>query len=34
LLASGVDLIEIDTVQPVIEPLLRFLRMRERRVRR
>ena len=34
LLASGVDLIDIDTAQPVIEPLLRFLRMRERRVRR
>jgi len=32
--ASGVDLIEIDTVQPVIEPLLRFMRMREKRVRR
>lgn len=32
--SSGIDLIEIDTVQPVIQPLLRFLRMREKRVRR
>jgi uncharacterized protein (DUF58 family) len=32
--ASGVDLIQINTDEPVIEPLLRFLRMRERRGRR
>ena len=32
--ASGIDRIDINTSEPVIEPLLRFLRMRERRVRR
>jgi uncharacterized protein (DUF58 family) len=32
--SSGVDLIQINTDEPVIEPLLRFLRMRERRGRR
>ena len=32
--ASGIDLITINTHIPVIEPLLRFLRMRERRGRR
>ena len=31
--ASGIDQIDINTSEPVIEPLLRFLRMRERRVR-
>ena len=32
--SSGIDLIELDTVTPVIEPLVRFLRMRERRIHR
>lgn len=32
--ASGVDLIRIDATRPVIEPLLAFFRMRERRLRR
>ncbi len=31
---AGVDLITIDAARPVIEPLLRFFRMRERRLRR
>jgi uncharacterized protein (DUF58 family) len=31
---SGIDLIPLDTSKPAIEPLLAFLRMRERRVRR
>ena len=30
----GIDLISIDATQPVVEPLLRFFRMRERRTRR
>jgi hypothetical protein len=32
--ASGIDLIRIDATRPVIEPLLAFFRMRERRSRR
>ncbi len=32
--ASKVDLLQIDAAQPVIEPLLEFFRMRERRQRR
>jgi hypothetical protein len=32
--ASGIDLIRIDATRPVIEPLLAFFRMRERRLRR
>jgi uncharacterized protein (DUF58 family) len=32
--ASGVDLLAIDASEPVVEPLLRFLRERERRQRR
>lgn len=32
--ASGIDLIPIDAAQPVLDPLLRFLRMRQRRIRR
>ena len=32
--AIGVDLITIDAAQPVVEPLVRFFRMRERRSRR
>lgn len=32
--ASKVDLLQIDAAQPVIEPLLAFFRMRERRIRR
>ncbi|MEC7984573.1 MAG: DUF58 domain-containing protein [Myxococcota bacterium] len=32
--ASGIDLIHIDTTSPVIDPLLAFLRMRERRIQR
>ena len=32
--ASGIDLINIRTDQPIIEPLLQFLRMREKRGRR
>ncbi len=32
--ASKVDLLKIDAAQPVIEPLLAFFRMRERRIRR
>lgn len=31
---AGIDMIEIDTAQPVVEPLLAFFRMRERRIRR
>ena len=31
---AGVDLVTIDATRPVVEPLLRFLRMRERRARR
>ena len=30
---SGIDMIEIDTARPVVEPLLAFFRMRERRLR-
>ena len=30
----GIDLIVIDAARPVIDPLLRFLRMREKRTRR
>ena len=30
----GIDLVSIDAAQPVVEPLLRFFRMRERRTRR
>ena len=30
----GIDLVTIDAARPVIEPLLRFLRMREKRARR
>ena len=30
----GIDLIAIDAAQSVIEPLVRFFRMRERRIRR
>ena len=30
----GIDLVAIDAARPVIEPLLRFLRMREKRTRR
>lgn len=30
----GIDLVDIDAARPVIDPLLRFLRMREKRVRR
>lgn len=29
--ASGIDLVKIDTVRPVIDPLVQFFRMRERR---
>ena len=32
--AMGVDLVRIDPAQSVVEPLLRFLRMREKRTRR
>ena len=32
--ASGVDLIEIDASKPVIDPLIRFFRARQRKVRR
>lgn len=32
--ASGIDVLTIDAVRPVVEPLLAFFRMRERRVRR
>ncbi len=32
--ASGIDMIRIDATRPVIEPLLAFFRMRERRLRR
>ncbi len=32
--ASGIDLVRIDATEPVIDPLLAFLRMRERRARR
>jgi uncharacterized protein (DUF58 family) len=32
--AAGIDLIRIDATRPVIEPLLRFFRGRERRLRR
>jgi len=32
--ASNIDLIDIDATQPVIDPLIRFFRMRERRLRR
>lgn len=32
--ASGVDLIRVDATRPVIEPLLAFFRMREKRLRR
>lgn len=31
---SGIDLIEVDVAQSVVDPLLRFFRMRQRRVRR
>ena len=31
---AGIDMIEVDTAQSVVEPLLAFFRMRERRVRR
>ncbi len=31
---AGIDMIEIDTARPVVEPLLAFFRMRERRIRR
>ena len=31
---AGIDLVAIDAARPVIEPLLRFLRMREKRSRR
>jgi uncharacterized protein (DUF58 family) len=34
LAASGIDLVQIDASRPVIEPLLAFFRMRERRYRR
>jgi uncharacterized protein (DUF58 family) len=32
--AAGIDLIRIDATRPVIEPLMRFFRTRERRLRR
>ncbi len=32
--ASGVDMVQVDATRPVIEPLLAFFRMRERRLRR
>jgi uncharacterized protein (DUF58 family) len=32
--SSGVDMIRVDATRPVIEPLLAFFRMRERRLRR
>ena len=32
--ASGIDLVRIDATEPVVDPLLAFLRMRERRARR
>ncbi len=32
--SAGIDLVAIDAARPVIEPLLRFLRMREKRARR
>jgi len=32
--ASAIDLIRVDAAQPVLDPLLRFLRMRQRRIRR
>ena len=32
--ASGIDLVRIDATQPVVDPLLAFFRMRERRARR
>ncbi len=32
--ASGVDLVRVDATEPVIDPLMAFLRMRERRSRR
>lgn len=32
--ASGVDLVRVDATRPVLEPLLAFFRMRERRLRR
>mgnify|MGYP005637489401 CR=1 FL=1 len=32
--ASGVDLVRVDATEPVVDPLLAFLRMRERRARR
>jgi uncharacterized protein (DUF58 family) len=32
--AAGIDLIQVDATRPVIEPLLRFFRSRERRLRR
>ena len=32
--ATGIDLVTIDAAQSVVDPLLRFFRMRERRTRR
>lgn len=32
--SSGIDLVRVDATQPVVDPLLRFFRMRERRRRR
>jgi uncharacterized protein (DUF58 family) len=32
--ASGIDLVRIDATRPVVDPLLAFFRMRERRLRR
>jgi|TARA_Y100000310_G_scaffold344719_1_gene459017 uncharacterized protein (DUF58 family) len=32
--SSGIDLISIDASRPVVDPLLQFFRMRERRIRR
>lgn len=32
--ASGIDLLRVDATEPVIDPLLAFFRMRERRLRR
>ena len=32
--SSGIDLVTIDASRPVVDPLLEFFRMRERRIRR
>ena len=32
--SSGIDLVRVDATRPVVDPLLRFFRMRERRRRR